>query len=218
AKELQSILDYSRSPGTTSSPAIDPLFSCTEIVDPDGNPGQYGYYWSSSPLQDGPNPYSDAVYFCFGRAQGQMERPPNSGNFQLLDVHGAGAQRNDPKSGNAANYPDYFGPQGDVRYVFNFVRAVRDVSVTTSVEGFDFDFDFEVYPNPANEKIVVEILGNGDAVQQIDIVNLNGVLVKKIISNRDKLLNIDTSDLPAGTYFLSLLTQEHVVTKTIIIH
>ena len=45
----------------------------------------------------------------------------------LMDVHGARAQRSDPKSGNIANYPDYFGPQGDVRYVYNYVRAVRNI-------------------------------------------------------------------------------------------
>jgi len=121
AKELQSIVDYNRSPSTTSSPAIDPLFSCTPIIDPDGNPEQYGYYWTSSPLQDGPNPYTDAVYFCFGKAQGIM-------NDMLMDVHGAGAQRNDPKSGNTTDYPDSFGPQGDIRYVYNFIRCVRDVN------------------------------------------------------------------------------------------
>ncbi|GAA3651102.1 DUF1566 domain-containing protein [Flavivirga jejuensis] len=121
AKELQSIVDYTRSPSTSSSPAIDPLFSCTPIIDTDGNSGQYGYYWTSSPLQDGPNPYTDAVYFCFGKAQGVM-------NNSLLDVHGAGAQRNDPKSGNIADFPDNFGPQGDVRYVYNFVRCVRNVN------------------------------------------------------------------------------------------
>lgn len=120
AKELQSIVDYSRSPSTTDSPAIDPLFSCTPIVDPDGHAGQYGYYWTSSPLKDGPNPYTDAVYFCFGKAQGVM-------NDILMDVHGAGAQRNDPKSGDPEDYPDFYGPQGDVRYVYNFVRCVRDV-------------------------------------------------------------------------------------------
>ena len=32
AKELQSIVDYSRSPGATSSAALDPLFSATPIV------------------------------------------------------------------------------------------------------------------------------------------------------------------------------------------
>ncbi|SDS35848.1 Protein of unknown function [Polaribacter sp. KT25b] len=121
AKELQTIVDYTRSPQTTNSPAIDPLFSCTEITDYNGNSGQYGYYWTSSPLQDGPTPYTDAVYFCFGEAEGEM-------NGVLLDVHGAGAQRNDPKSGSTADYPDTFGPQGDIRKVYNFVRCVRNVN------------------------------------------------------------------------------------------
>ena len=34
AKELQSIVDYSRSPQTTSSPAINTIFGTTEINDP----------------------------------------------------------------------------------------------------------------------------------------------------------------------------------------
>ncbi|MBU3013076.1 DUF1566 domain-containing protein [Polaribacter vadi] len=120
AKELQSIIDYTRSPSTSFSPAIDPLFFCTPITDTEGNSGQYGYYWSSSPLKDGPNQYTDAVYFCFGKSQGVM-------NDNLMDVHGAGAQRNDPKSGDADDYPANFGPQGDVQYVYNFVRAVRNI-------------------------------------------------------------------------------------------
>ena len=45
----------------------------------------------------------------------------------LMDVYGAGSQRSDPKTGDAANYPQFFGPQGDVEYVFNFVRAVRNI-------------------------------------------------------------------------------------------
>jgi len=133
AKELHSIVDYSRCPDVTSSAAIDPLFSCTSFNDPYGNPGQYGYYWTSSPLMDGPNPYTDAVYICFGEAQGQMEAPPNSGNYVLMDTHGAGAQRNDTKTGLAANYPQYHGPQGDVVYVFNYSRCVRDFSNTTVI-------------------------------------------------------------------------------------
>ncbi|WP_199269596.1 DUF1566 domain-containing protein [Formosa sp. L2A11] len=121
AKELQSIVDYTRSPQTTDSPAIDVLFTCTEITDYAGNAGQYGYYWTSSPLQDGPTPYTDAVYFCFGEAKGLI-------SDVLLDVHGAGAQRNDPKAGSTEDYPDSFGPQGDIRKVYNFVRCVRDAN------------------------------------------------------------------------------------------
>ena len=42
AKELQSIVDYTRSPQTTKSPAINPIFDTTEINYPDDNSG--GHY------------------------------------------------------------------------------------------------------------------------------------------------------------------------------
>jgi hypothetical protein len=119
AKELQSIVDYSRSPQTTNSAAIDPLFIISVISDPDGN-ANYPYFWSGTTHLDGVNPYRSAVYVAFGEAQGIM-------NDRLMDVHGAGAQRSDPKSGNEADYPSSQGPQGDIRYVFNYVRCVRSV-------------------------------------------------------------------------------------------
>ncbi len=117
AKELQSIIDYSRSIQTTNSPAIDPVFEITEIKDPDGNK-QYPYFWTGTTHLDGKNPYASAVYIAFGEAQGKMRN-------RLMDVHGAGAQRSDPKSSYGSSYPQFFGPQGDVRYVLNYVRCVR---------------------------------------------------------------------------------------------
>jgi hypothetical protein len=45
------------------------------------------------------------------------------------DVHGAGAQRSDPKSGNPADYPTGHGPQGDVVRIYNYVRPVRDTEI-----------------------------------------------------------------------------------------
>ncbi|MEE4292286.1 MAG: hypothetical protein V2J13_11120, partial [Cycloclasticus sp.] len=117
----QSIVDYSRSPDVTGSAAIDPLFSTTQIQDPDEN-SQYPYFWTGTTHIDSYNPvvYDKAVYIAFGEAQGKM-------NDVLYDVHGAGAQRSDPKSGVPANFPDYLGPQGDVRYMLNYVRCVRDI-------------------------------------------------------------------------------------------
>ncbi len=117
AKELQSIVDYSRSPQTTGSAAIDPVFDTTPIRDPRGNK-QYPYFWTGTTHLDGRNPYDSAVYIAFGAAQGWM-------HGHLMDVHGAGAQRSDPKTGDRRSYPQYFGPQGDLRYVFNYVRCVR---------------------------------------------------------------------------------------------
>jgi hypothetical protein len=119
AKELQSIVDYSRSPQTTDSAAIDPLFYTTQISDPEGF-NQYPYFWTSTTHLDGINIYDGAVYIAFGEAQGKM-------NGILMDVHGAGAQRSDPKTGNPQDYPAFLGPQGDVRYVFNYVRCVRKI-------------------------------------------------------------------------------------------
>lgn len=120
SKELHSLVDYSRSPQTTNSPAIDPIFETTEISDPDGNTGQYPFFWTSTTHLDGANPYNSAAYIAFGDGQGKM-------NGVLMDVHGAGCQRSDPKSGDRNSYPDFFGPQGDVRYVYNYVRCVRDI-------------------------------------------------------------------------------------------
>lgn len=120
AKELQSIVDYSRSPQTTNSPAIDPIFGTSEINDPDGNPGHYPFFWTGTTHLDGANPYAGAVYIAFGEGLGKM-------NNTLMDVHGSGCQRSDPKSGNINDYPQYFGPQGDVRYIYNYVRCVRNI-------------------------------------------------------------------------------------------
>ena len=117
AKELQSIVDYSRSLQTTASAAIDPIFDTTAIKDPAGN-RQYPYFWTSTTHLDGRNPYDSAVYIAFDEAQGIM-------CGRLMAVHGAGAQRRDPKSGNAEDFPQAFGPQGGLRYVFNFVRCAR---------------------------------------------------------------------------------------------
>ena len=120
AKELQSIVDYMRSLQTTNSPAINPIFETSQIKDPGGNIN-YPFFWSSTTHKDGVNPYGSAVYVAFGEGQGKMRN-------KLMDVHGAGCQRSDPKSGNRDDYPQFFGPQGDVRYVYNYVRCVRTIN------------------------------------------------------------------------------------------
>ncbi len=119
AKELQSIVDYERSLQRTNSAAIDPLFYVSEIKNTE-NKRQFPCYWTSTSHLDGNHPYNSAVYIAFGEAEGIM-------NNRLMDVHGAGAQRSDPKSGKVENYPQAFGPQGDIRRVYNYVRAVRNI-------------------------------------------------------------------------------------------
>jgi ribonuclease BN (tRNA processing enzyme) len=117
-KELQSIVDYGRSPETAGSAAIDPLFDATPVANEAGQT-DYAHYWSSTThTNQSPHPGSAAAYVNFGRAMGNMR-----GNW--VDIHGAGAQRSDPKAGDPESFPRGRGPQGDAIRIFNLVRLVR---------------------------------------------------------------------------------------------
>jgi hypothetical protein len=118
AKELHTIVDYTRAPAVTGEAAIAPPLQVTTVE---------SFFWTSTTIADGPPDarFNKAAYFAFGRALGSMEMPPGSGQWQTLDVHGAGAQRADFKSGDPAAYPNGFGPQGDEVRIFNAVRCVR---------------------------------------------------------------------------------------------
>ncbi len=202
AKELQSIVDYTRSPATTSSAAIDPVFSTSAMVNEAGVI-DYPFYWTSTThARAGEEGGTAAVYVAFGRSLGNMasilgggQRPgggesrgnddngssmrgqggpgggmggggrsgggmgggmggsgggPGGGGMgqggpggsgggpgggqrpegvaaNWIDVHGAGSQRSDPKTGNASKYANGNGPQGDAIRIDNYVRLVRDL-------------------------------------------------------------------------------------------
>ena len=125
AKELQSIVDYSRAPGATASAALDPVFSCTAIANEAGN-ADFPWFWTSTTHAGiSASPGQAGAYVCFGRALGFM-------NGSWLDVHGAGCQRSDPKAGSLTNWAfasnGYYSaqaPQGDAIRISNFVRCVR---------------------------------------------------------------------------------------------
>ena len=125
AKELQSIVDYGRSLQRTRSPAIHPVFQVTLVHD-ENDRDNYPFYWTSTTHLDGPGGGDGAVYVAFGEALGYMRFPWANGTT-LVDVHGAGAQRSDPKVGDPERFPQGRGPQGDVIRIYNFARLVRDV-------------------------------------------------------------------------------------------
>lgn len=111
AKELQSIVDYTRAPDATGTAAIDPIFEVSEIE---------SWFWTGTTLLQAPPDLgvgAQAVYITFGQAWGYMG--------QWVNVHGAGAQRSDPKSGDPSDWPEGRGPQGDEIRIYNYARCVR---------------------------------------------------------------------------------------------
>ena len=194
AKELQSLVDYYRSPMATNSAAIDTVFDISEILDPLGNDGHYPYFWSTSTHQDGPNPYSGAVYVAFGEALGMM-------NDVLMDVHGAGAQRSDPKTGDPADYPQYHGPQGDLRMVYNHCRCVRNPEETNAVIEEPDEPVISLFPNPTDGKLNLNLPSAGYANVHVKLYDINSKLfIDKQLSYSDATL--DVSSLPKGIYLL----------------
>ena len=107
SKELQSLVDYTRSPGAIDpanvGPAIDPLFTCTGITNKAGA-ADYPFYWTStSAIAQANGAYLAAWCVAFGRAVDDAGK----------DLHGAGAVRFDTKVAGTTS--------GE-----NFVRLVRD--------------------------------------------------------------------------------------------
>ncbi|MCX7046921.1 MAG: DUF1566 domain-containing protein [Candidatus Sumerlaeota bacterium] len=145
AKDLHSLVNYANALDYNGMPAIDTAhFTCTGITNENGG-ADYPYYWTSTThagySTTGSTSGKEANYIPFGRALGW---PSSIGRW--VDVHGAGCQRSDPKTGppygyatvhtvttNGVTYTGYsFGPQGDAIRGFNYVRLVRDAPQSTA--------------------------------------------------------------------------------------
>lgn len=139
AKELQGILDYARSPSTTNSAAINPVFNATSFIN-EGGQLDWPWYWASTTHAAYSGMGGSGVYLAFGRAGGWQKSTPLATCYTLYDVHGAGAQRSDPKTGSGivtigpactGGTAYGLGPQGDVQRAANYVRLVRDGNSVT---------------------------------------------------------------------------------------
>lgn len=226
AKELQSIVDYTRSPATTNSAAIDPLFTCSIITD-EGGEDNYPFYWTGTThanMQNG----SYGAYLCFGEALGWMEMPPNSGNFQLVDVHGAGAQRSDPKSGDPGDWPYGHGPQGDVIRIYNYVRLVRDSQSTVGVihgdESRELPHGFSinsVYPNPFNPVTTIDFVLSQTSSIRISVYDITAREIANLHNGVKEAgshqITWDAKNQPSGLYFLKMVSDGFMQTQKLIL-
>jgi hypothetical protein len=220
AKELHSLVDYTRAPDTHDSAAIDPVFSATQITNEAGQP-DYPFYWSSTTFLSFNGSADRAVYIAFGRGLGSMD------GTNVIDVHGAGCQRSDPKEGDASEFPSWGnGPQGDVQRVFNHVRLVRNTEQSTGVDegqgSMPATFSLgQNYPNPFNPEttITYSIPENGQV--KLSVYNCLGQQIATLI---DEHLSAGThnvrwasANLPAGIYFYTLKMKSYSATRRMIL-
>jgi len=210
-KELQSLIDYTRSPATSNSAAIDPIFNCSPIID-EGGGQNFPFYWSGTThanFQD-ENSGGYASYLCFGEGLGWMEEPPMSGNFTLMDVHGAGAQRSDPKVGNPGDWPYGHGPQGDVIRIYNYVRLVRDADSSMSLdESSLYQPELRIFPNPVSD--ILNIEADMNISGELFIIDTFGKVVMSNPLSFSAGYSIQIEHLASGIYFVRIVNSSTVL-------
>ncbi len=222
AKELQSIVDYTRSLDATSSAAIDPLFNSSTITD-EGGFTDFPFYWSSTTHLDN----MGAVYVSFGEAPGYVKMPPTATYYTFADVHGAGAQRSDPKFGNPHDSTCYLGsnqagdsvwgrgPQGDVQRINNFVRLVRTIP-PAGINENKTNNSIHIYPNPVHNYLTVDLSGAASKNATLNIYNSMGQIVYSEKISMPSKLNINSGNFRSGIYTLNVVTENAVMTTKFI--
>lgn len=80
----------------------------------EANEQDYPYYWTCTThlLWNTNRGGVSAMYMSFGNPMGYLEN-------EWTDVHGAGAKRSNPKTGDPTEYPNGFKPQGDAIRINN---------------------------------------------------------------------------------------------------
>jgi hypothetical protein len=71
---------------------------------------------------------------------------------------------------------------------------------------------FKVWPNPSSS--FVNIDGDFDGVE---VVSLNGTIIKTLEKNNNGVMRIETSDMARGIYLLRIRTAENLVVKKLIV-
>ncbi|MGV3631185.1 MAG: T9SS type A sorting domain-containing protein [Bacteroidota bacterium] len=145
--------------------------------------------------------YYNRVYMV-GSSSSQTNFPVREGvagcYFQEMNGSGLSSQSDDN------NYSDGFIAEFDLSGTdLGTTLGVEELSVQ-SVNG-----QYMMYPNPANDKVVILDKTNKKELEAIEILDISGKVVKKITNLQfmnSNAINFEVTDLPTGFY--------HVILKT----
>jgi uncharacterized repeat protein (TIGR01451 family) len=95
--------------------------------------------------------------------------------------------------------------------VTNTVKNTYITDIITGTSDNDKFNSIKIFPNPALNCIMIEV--NSKAT--IEIFNINGQIIEKIISRSDET-EVDLTDLSSGVYIVRVKTDKEIVTKKFI--
>lgn len=97
------------------------------------------------------------------------------------------------------------------------IWLIRVAAETTAVKEIT-KADFTIYPNPTREKFSVSGLEPGVEINQFEIIDLYGKVIKSFKGELiTEGMNFDVSNLTAGMYFCRFYFENEIITKELII-
>jgi hypothetical protein len=110
--------------------------------------------------------------------------------------------------------PYFSGQTGTYMLEINLKRTPGS-GISTLEDGKDL---VRIYPNPAIEQLNIQSINDIDDIQEIKISDIQGNTVfSKLISNKSTREQVNVSDYPAGTYFVSIRERNGVINRKITI-
>ncbi|MCI5054991.1 MAG: T9SS type A sorting domain-containing protein [Flavobacteriales bacterium] len=92
------------------------------------------------------------------------------------------------------------------------IDSISNIPLSLHDSGMDKEHTLNVYPIPAKESIVIDLL---DDKVKVEILSLNGSLVKSIGAENSSSMTINISDLDPGLYFIQARTKNGIIRHTL---
>jgi hypothetical protein len=91
------------------------------------------------------------------------------------------------------------------------------IDVAVGIEALSFSNEIQLFPNPADHILTVHLSKTVQTPLGFMLINSEGKIVKNGDSDQPDHLNLDITELPSGTYFLKLESDNQLAIKKLII-
>ena len=93
------------------------------------------------------------------------------------------------------------------------ITSLASLTVLTSTETIQNDDYIKIYPNPTNGIFTIE----GKNIQTVEVMNINGQIIKQLSINNNKSSIINLKGQPKGIYFVKIQSDDFIRVKEIVI-